>query len=134
MGPQASSNPETEMEAAAAINHLRTTPTPTPVQAPVVQPSPTPSIYRSGPSVPVPRAQLAVKRASQVLRVGRWNQVYMPDGRLTWVRFWGIRQTFADLPSDPRIGDAWGVKEDQTSSLWVWHMLPGHAAAAWVDP
>lgn len=75
-----------------------------------------------------------VRRAEQVLRVGRWNQVFMPDGQLTWVRFWGVANTFADLPSNPQIGDAFGVREGGQHALWVWHQLPNHVRAEWVDP
>jgi hypothetical protein len=95
------------------------------VQASVLQ---TPEVRRAEP---VP---LVVKRAERVLRLGKWNQVWMPDGALTWVRFLGIKDTFSDLPGDPQMGDAWGVKEGGQQALWVWYTLPGHVAPAWVDP
>jgi hypothetical protein len=87
----------------------------------------TPEVRRAEP-VPV-----TVKRAEQVLRLGRWNQVWMPDGQLTWIRFRGVRETFEVLPSNPEIGDAYGVNIGQ-HALWVWHQLPGHTLPAWVDP
>jgi hypothetical protein len=73
-------------------------------------------------------------RAEQVFRIGRWNQVWMPDGALTWMRFWGVKDTFADLPLSPQPGDSYGVMEGGQHALWVWYTLPGHAAPAWVDP
>jgi hypothetical protein len=58
----------------------------------------------------------------------------MPDGKLTWVRFLGVKDTFADLPRNAQIGDSYGVQEGGQRALWVWHTLPGHATSAWVDP
>ena len=63
------------------------------VQVSVVQ---TPEVRRAEP---VP---LVVKRAERVLRLGKWNQVWMPDGALTWVRFLGIKDTFSDLRATRR--------------------------------
>jgi hypothetical protein len=81
-----------------AVSHptLSTVPAPTASPAAVW----TPEVRRAEP-VPV-----TVKRAERVLRLGRWNQVLMPDGALTWVRFLGTKDTFADLPRDPQMGDA----------------------------
>ena len=109
-------------------------PTPVPTLTPAVV-QPTPAVPTAMPEVrraqPVP---VTVKRAEQVFRLGRWNQVWMPDVKLTWVRFLGVKDTFADLPRDAQLGDSYGVLEDQTRSLWVWYMLPGFSHAAWVDP
>ena len=58
----------------------------------------------------------------------------MPDGKLTWMRFLGVKDTFADLPRYPQIGDSYGVLQGGQHALWVWRILPGHAAPAWVDP
>ena len=103
---------------------------PTPAKALLPTPTPTPAVtVRRAEPVPV-----TVKRAEQVLALGRWNQVWMPDVKLTWVRFLGVKDTFADLPRNPQMGDSWGVKEDQTRSLLVWHQLPNHSRPAWVDP
>jgi hypothetical protein len=114
---------ETQRIAQAALERIGApVPAPTPAATPVVQ------------APEVRRAELVpVLRAQQVLRVGRWNQVYMPDGRLTWMRFLGVKDTFADLPRDPQIGDAWGIVEGGRHALWVWHILPGHSRPAWVD-
>jgi hypothetical protein len=110
-----------------------------PMAAPIAPAVQTPAVQM--PAAPrwteVRRAELApvtVKRAEQVLRIGKWNQVWMPDGSLTWVRFWGVKDAFADLPSSPQTGDAWGVLEGGQHALWVWHILPGHTTPAWVDP
>jgi hypothetical protein len=42
---------------------------------------------------------------------GSGTRFGISDGALTWVRFLGIKDTFSDLPGDPQMGDAWGVKE-----------------------
>jgi hypothetical protein len=87
------------------------------------------------PAVEVRRAELVpAPRAQQVFRIGIWNPVWMPDGKLTLVRFLGVKNTFADLPRNAQIGDSYGVLEGGQRALWVWHILPGHAQAAWVDP
>lgn len=121
---------ETEAKAAEALKALRTPNTPAPES---VQPAPSstpavlePEVRRAGP--------VTVKRAEQVFRLGIWSPVWMPDGKLTWVRFLGVKDTFADLPATPQIGDAWGVWEGGQHALWVWHTLPGYTQPAWVDP
>jgi hypothetical protein len=97
--------------------------------APALQPASSPPVARAyAQEMPV------VPRAERVLRLGRWNQVWMPDGELTWARFLGVKDTFSDLPTTPQMGDAWGVREGGQQALWVWHVLPGHVRAAWVDP
>jgi hypothetical protein len=80
------------------------------------------------------RSVQPVPQAQQVLRVGVWSLVYMPDGKLTMIRFLGIKNTFADLPKNPQLGDSYGVLEGGQGALWVWYTLPGHVAPAWVDP
>jgi hypothetical protein len=109
---------------------------PTPVARPTIA-TPTPMVQMT-PSLPTPevrRAELVpvtVKRAEQVLRIGRWNQVWMPDG-LMWIRFRGIRETFEQLPTDPQIGDAYGVNTGQ-HALWVWCVPAGFTRPVWQDP
>jgi hypothetical protein len=90
---------------------------------------------RAGVIPEVRRAELVpVPRAQQVLRLGRWNQVWMPDGVLTWMRFLGIKDTFADLPKNPQLGDAWGVQEGGQHALWVWSVPVGFTRPVWQDP
>jgi hypothetical protein len=95
-----------------------------------------PEVRRAERVSPAPRAERVspAPRAEQVLRIGRWNQVWMPDGALTGIQFWGVKDTFADLPRSPQPGDSYGVLEGGQHALWVWYALPGHAAPAWVDP
>jgi hypothetical protein len=68
-----------------------------------------------------------------MLRIGIWNQVLMPDG-MTWIRFWGVKDTFADLLQNPQIGDAWGVVEGGQNALWVWTVPADFTHPVWQDP
>jgi hypothetical protein len=97
-------------------------------QTPAMAGAPSPAVeVRRAEPMPAPRAQ-------QVFRIGIWSPVWMPVGKLTWVRFLGVKDTFADLPRNPQIGDSYGVLEGGQRALWVWHTLPGHTTLAWVDP
>jgi hypothetical protein len=86
-----------------------------------------PEVRRAERLSPAPRAE-------QVFRIGKWNPVWMPDGALTWVRFWGVKDTFADLPRSPQLGDSYGVLEGGQHALWIWSIPRGFTRAAWVDP
>ncbi len=101
----------------APVAHPAATPA---VQAPVVE---TPEVRRAE-HVPV-----TVKRAV----FASWPVESSLDAglRSDLVRFLGIKDTFADLPGNPQMGDAWGVKEDQTNCLWVWHQLLNYSRPAW---
>ena len=74
-----------------------------------------------------------VRRATRVFTIGKLTALYMPDGAVTVARFWGIKNSFFELPDNPQLGDAWQVLEG-APHLWVWYRLPGHANAGWVDP
>jgi hypothetical protein len=84
----------------------------------------------SGSAGLIPR----VRRAERIYTIGKWTPVWMPDGALTSIRIWGVKDRFAELPSNPELGDAWGVLEGGQHALWVWHQLPGHVTPGWVDP
>jgi hypothetical protein len=116
-------------------------PTPTPAATPESLPSGSAERWKEYLATQPQRApevrraeRVSVPRAEQVFRLGIWSPVWMPAGKLTWVRFLGVKDTFADLPRNPQIGDSYGVLEGGQRALWVWHILPGHSAPAWVDP
>ena len=49
----------------------------------------------------------------------------MPNGKLTWVRFLGVKDTFADLPRNAQIGDSYGVLLIMRRSL-RWMVRPSN--------
>lgn len=113
-----------------AKEETRPVPAPTPA---AVAPTPRSYVYGPPPTVPAPRAELAVKRATFVgLPVGWRGSETMPDGSIIPVTYKGEVGYFDSLPRNPALGDMWKVLSSGAS--WVWYTPAGFSAPAWVDP